>query len=130
MLFEADGIRQRESLAEVTDRVNPGRLEWYREYRQRRRPANSLETFIRDDAMFKKSADSVMDAYSQAWALSFYLAETRPMEFARYLKVVSSRNPLEKYDGDDRVKDFRTAFGHDLEIIETGMLRFYDRLGR
>lgn len=126
-LFEADGIRRRETAAEIGDRVNSARLDWFRDYRQRRRPAKSLESFVRDDGLFKKSA---LDAYSQAWALTFYLAETRPVEFARYLKAVSSRNPLEKYDGDARVKDFRAAFGGDLEFVETGMLRFYDRLGQ
>jgi hypothetical protein len=125
-LFEADGIRHRDAVSEIGDRVNPERLGGFREYRQRRRPANSLESFVREDGTFKKSP---LDAYSQAWALTFYLVETRPAEFARYLKSVSARSPLEKYDGAARVKDFREAFGRDLDIIETGMLRFYDRLG-
>lgn len=125
-LFEADGIRKREVGAEIWDRVNPERLKWFQEYRLSRRMAKSLESFIREDGVFKKSP---LDAYSQAWALAFYLAETRSVEFARYLKTVASRNPLERYDGDARVKDFRDAFGRDLDFLENGMLRFYDKLG-
>jgi hypothetical protein len=125
-LFEAEGIRKREAGGEIGDRVNPERIEWFGEYRRQRRPADSLEAFVRDDRLFKTSA---LDAYSQAWALTFYLAETRPVELAKYLKVVATRNPLEKYEGDARVKDFRDAFGRDLRFLETGMLRFYDRLG-
>jgi hypothetical protein len=125
-LFEADGIRKKETGDGVADRINPERLEWFHAYRKRR-PANSLETFVREDSLFKKAT---LDAYSQAWSLTFFLAETRPVEFAKYLKVVATRNPLQSYDGDARVKDFRDAFGKDLEFVENGMLRFYDKLGQ
>lgn len=125
-LFEADGIRTREVSAEVRDRTNPERLQWFREFRQQRRQPDSLEEFVANDELFKKST---LDAYSQAWALTFYLAESRPVEFAKYLKSVSTRNPLAAYDSDSRVKDFRDHFGRDLALIEAGMLRFFDRLG-
>lgn len=125
-LFEADGIRQREAGGEAIGRVNPERFNWFREYRTRR-PKKSLEAFIRNDTLFKKSA---LDAYSQAWALSFYLAESRQVEFASYLKKVASRNPLEPYDEESRLKDFKSAFGNDLEFVETGMLRYFERLGQ
>jgi hypothetical protein len=125
-LFEADGIRKRESGSNVWDRVNVKRLEWFRGYRSQRE-ANSLESFLREDTLF---ARSTLDAYSQAWALTFYLAETRPAEFTRYLKQMATRNPLEEYDGEARVKDFRSAFGQDLQFLENGMLRYYDRLGQ
>ncbi|MEI8380810.1 MAG: DUF1570 domain-containing protein [Planctomycetota bacterium] len=124
-LFEADGIRQREAGGEAIGRVNPERFNWFREYRTRR-PKKSLEAFIRNDTLFKKSA---LDAYSQAWALSFYLAESRQVEFASYLKKVAGRNPLEPYDEESRLKDFKSAFGNDLEFVETGMLRYFERLG-
>ena len=123
-LFEADGVRQKVTGAEVWDRVNPERLTWFHQYSQRR-PTRSLEDFIRSDGLFKKAT---LDAYSQAWALTFFLSETRPAEFSRYLKQVASRNPLEKYDGDARVNDFRDAFGKDLDFLEDGMLRYFGKL--
>jgi hypothetical protein len=61
--------------------------------------------------------------------LSFYLAESRQVEFASYLKKVATRNPLEPYDEESRLKDFKSAFGNDLEFVETGMLRYFERLG-
>lgn len=125
-LFEADGIRVRQVAANVSDRINPERLEWFHKFRRLRRPAGSLETFIRDDGLFKLAP---LDAYSQAWALTFYLVESRPVEFARYLKAIAARDPLTRYDADSRLNDFRDAFGKDLDIIESGMLRFHDRLG-
>jgi Protein of unknown function (DUF1570) len=126
-LLESDGVRKRQIGSEVWDRVNPGRLDWFQNYRKTRRPAGSLEAFIRDDSLFKRSA---LDAYSQAWALAFYLAETRQAEFARYLKTVADRDPLKPYDADARFKDFVDTFGRDFEFLENGMLRFYDKLGR
>lgn len=125
-LFEADRIRQRVVGTGAIDRVNPERLTWFRQYRTRR-PRNSLEAFLRTDTLFKKST---LDAYSQAWALTFYLAESRPAEFASYLKAVAGRNPLEPYDEDARLKDFKSAFGNDLEFIELGMLRYFEHLGQ
>ncbi|MEK6257911.1 MAG: DUF1570 domain-containing protein [Planctomycetota bacterium] len=125
-LFEADGVRVRQVAADVSERINPERLEWFHKYRRQRRPAGSLESFVRDDALFKRAP---LDAYSQAWALTFYLVESRPVEFARYLKAIAVRDPLTRYDADSRLNDFRDAFGRDLAIIEGGMLRFHDRLG-
>ena len=125
-LFEADGIRVRKVAADVSDRINPERFEWFHKYRRQRRPTGSLEEFIRDDTLFKRAP---LDAYSQAWALTFYLVETRPTEFARYLKTIAVRDPLTRYDADTKLKDFRDTFGKDLEFLETGMLRFHDRLG-
>lgn len=125
-LFEADGIRVRQVAADVSDRINPERLDWFHMYRRQRRPTGSLEAFVRDDVLFKRAP---LDAYSQAWALTFYLVESRPVEFARYLKTIAARDPLTRYDADARLNDFRDAFGKDLSIIESGMLRFHDRLG-
>lgn len=125
-LFEADGVRVRQSAADVSDRINPERLEWFHKYRRLRRPAGSLEAFLSDDTLFKRAT---LDAYSQAWALTFYLVESRPAEFARYLKAISARDPLTRYDADSRLSDFRDAFGKDLDLIENGLLRFHDRLG-
>lgn len=125
-LFEADGIRHREIGTQAKDRVNSERLDWFVEYRKQR-PQKSLEKFIRDDGLFKKSP---LDAYSQAWALTFYLAESRPVEFAKFLKVTADRNPLKPYEADHRLRDFRAAFGADLDFIETGMLRYFDHLER
>jgi hypothetical protein len=125
-LFEAEGVRKLGTKGDIQERLNLERFHWFQEYRQERRPAKSLEAFLREDSLFKKAP---LDAYSQAWALSFYLAETRPAEFAKYLKIVATRNPLETYPADARIKDFRDAFGRDLEIIENGMLRFFSRFG-
>jgi len=125
MLFEAEGIRVRPSERRPEDRINPERLDWFRRYSSQRRQAKSLAAFLRDDSLFRRSA---LDAYSEAWALIFYLMETHPVELARYLKVIAARDPLTAYEANSRLEDFCQAFGKDLEFIENGMLRFHARL--
>lgn len=124
-LFEAEGIRIRQPSDDARQRINPERLKWFNNYQQQRRKAGSLETFLRDDTLFRRAP---LDAYSQAWGLTFYLVESRPAEFSRYLKAISARDPMTSYDSDSRLRDFQDAFGKDLEFVETGMLRFLDQL--
>lgn len=124
-VFEAEGMRSREAIADHTSRLNLERSEWFRRYRRERRPERSLESFLRDDGLFRRAP---LDAYSQAWALTYFLIETRPVEFSRYLKTLAARDPLVRYDAKDRLVDFQTAFGRDVEFLEQSMLRYHDRV--
>ena len=49
---------------------------------------------------------------------------------ARDLKTIATRDPLQPYTADDRLHDFRDAFGQDRPLIESGFLRFHDRLAK
>jgi Protein of unknown function (DUF1570) len=126
-LFEADGIRTKQTSGTSLNRINPERYEWFNEYRHQRRKAGSVEAFLRDDKAFSRNS---LDAYSEAWALMFYLAESRSTELARYLHAIAARDQVQPYSSDERVQDFRTAFGTDLTQIENGLLRFFDRLSK
>ncbi len=126
-LFESDGIRAKQSGGSSLDRINPERFEWFQTYRRQRRTPASLESFVRNDNAFQRAA---LDAYSEAWALTFYLAESRSAEFAAYLRSIAARDPLKPYTADERLNDFRAAFGADLALIESGFLRFHDRLAK
>jgi hypothetical protein len=75
--------------------------------------------------MFQTAA---LDAYAQAWALSFYLIETRSSKYAGYLKNIASRDPLKAYPKEERLSDFKNAFGSDLNMLEADFLRFISRL--
>ncbi len=67
-VFEAPGIREGSSRAKASARINRERFVWFMNYIQKRRQKNSLANFISDDKYFHAS---VLDGYSQAWALSF-----------------------------------------------------------
>ena len=84
-----------------------------------------LRRFLTDDRSFTASP---IDAYSQAWALAFYLSERRSSEFTDYLEAVRSRSPFAEYTGEERLADFRNCFGDDVDWIEVRWLRFMDDL--
>jgi len=123
-VFEAPGIRNR-SRGQSETRINRARFLWFREFIRKRRKENSLADFIRSDTLFKAS---ILDAYSQAWALSFTLIETRPGKYVKYLKKIAQRDPLKSYSPDERLADFKNAFGNDLEKVDASMLRYMKRL--
>lgn len=124
-VFESDGIRNRQGAKSLAERVNRHRYLWFEEYSRTRRSANSLRNFIREDSIFETET---LDAYSEAWALSFYLLETRSTEYSRYLKRLAARDPLKEYTADDRERDFTQAFGPNLDRMESAFLLFMKRL--
>ena len=56
--------------------VNEPRLERFQQYLSAR-PADSLETLIRDDRRFRDARQNI-DAYAEAWALTYFLINKRP----------------------------------------------------
>jgi len=119
-VFEAPGIRTPGS-ASVKTRINRERFLWFSDYSKSRRKGKSLETFLTGDDLFKSS---VLDAYSEAWAFSFFLIETRPRPYAEYLRLIAERNPLAAYSGPERLADFKKAVSSDLPVLEAEFLRF------
>lgn len=122
-VFEADGQRSREPNASLLSRANRERLVWFGGYRASRRQKGSLAAIVEGDAPFQRQT---LDAYSEAWALTFFLIETRSSQYARYLRLVNARDPLVPYKGKQRLEDFVEAFGDDLKLLEAHFLRFID----
>jgi hypothetical protein len=63
-------------------------------------------------------------AYAEAWALSFYLCETRPQLYAKYLELTGGRDNFTEYSPAQRLSDFRSVFGQDLRLIENQYLQY------
>ncbi len=125
-VFEAPGIRDSASVrGKAIQRVNKERYVRFQNYAQARRRPQSLAAFVSSDTPFQRS---VLDGYAEAWALSFYLIETRPSKYARYLKIIADRDPMKDYPKAERLEDFQAAFGGDLKMLEADFLRFYARL--
>ncbi|MGH3452509.1 MAG: DUF1570 domain-containing protein, partial [Haloechinothrix sp.] len=85
-------------------RVNRMRFGRFREFVRSRRQAGSLARFVSDDSMF---GSSTLDAYCQAWALSFYLLRNHGPDYVKYLKRIAARDPMKPYPRDERLADFR-----------------------
>jgi hypothetical protein len=97
-------------------RVNRERLIQFRRYLSRR-PAESLTTLVANSRRFR-NAQTAPDAYAEAWALNYYLLKRRFRDYAKYLQVLSEKEPLMNETDEDRLAAFRAAFGQDLEAFD------------
>lgn len=123
-MFEAPGIRER-GPSKTSEKLNRDRFVWFGNYRKARRTTGALEEFVASDNLF---GSATLDAYSQSWALSLFLLETRPSSYAKYLRRISERDPFAAYSREERVADFRAEFGDDLKWLDVKFLRFMDGL--
>ena len=123
--FEAPGMRST-SLQKVPGaKLNQSRLSHFREFVKARRPAKSLADFISNGDLHGMD---LLDGYAQSWALTYFLIETRPREYSKYLKLLSERPPFTVYTAKERLADFHAAFGTDLILFEAKFLRFIEPL--
>jgi len=89
--------------------VNQSRIDNFAQYLTSR-PADSLETLLRDDKRFLDTKRS-LDAYAEAWALTYFLIRQHPKEYIAYLGMLSKKKPLLQDAPDKRLDDFHQAFG-------------------
>ena len=106
--------------------VSKLRLNQFRDY-SRRRPHNSLQMLVTNDDRLRDTATAV-DAYSEAWAMTYFLLKQRPEEYVNYLQTLSQKAPQHWDDAEARWKDFRDAFGPDLNRLEAEFQRYISKL--
>jgi hypothetical protein len=77
----------------------------------------TFREMIADDRVF---AGDVLagEAYGNAWALHWMLFTKYRIQYGKYLRLLSEKQPLEKEDSERRLADFKQAFGKDLAEIE------------
>lgn len=120
-MFEARGVHDARSYDRGDSRINYGRLYDYQREVMPTQPLGSLETYISSDQAFERTP---ILAYAQAWALTFFLSETRPQQYADYLALTADRPLFSDYPSWQRVADFREAFGDDLELLDSHFVSF------
>jgi len=121
MMFETMGIGKSIQVR-WQDRVNRPRLQNFKSLVKNGKFAGVLGKLLTNDEPFRTSPDA---AYSVAWALSFYLAEARPADFARYMKHMSRRKSFTQYSSNERLKDFARYFGSNFDELVRSMEAFY-----
>ena len=89
--------------------------------------AGTLEQIVLGDEPFRRP-DEALDAYSRAWALTFFLTQTRKAAFVGYLRTISRKEPLADDSEEERLRDFKTAFGASPADLEEPLLRYMTRL--
>ena len=123
-MFEARGVWNATRYRQQSDRINQERLQSYR-LNAKSQTVQRLAQLIVNDTMFDSHPDI---AYSEAWALTFFLTEREPQKYQRYLKKTAARQPFIGYSSDQRKKDFTDVFGQDLIMLNARMARFIQSL--
>lgn len=125
MYFETPDLTSRSGWKTV-GAVNDLRLRQFQENLPGRRP-DSLETLLQSDARFT-DAESMADAYAEAWALSYFLIKTRKEAYVAYLNRVAAKRPLIWDEPTGRLAEFRQAFGEDLRQLDADFVKYLRRL--
>jgi hypothetical protein len=120
-LFEAKGVYDSSANSNVMDRVNQGRLNEFRAIVQRKHRPEVLRALIQSDRFFQSSPSA---SYAEAWAFTFFLVETEPRKYAKYLARTADGKPFSEPDAEQREADFTAVFGIDWRMIEARFLRF------
>jgi hypothetical protein len=107
--------------------VNDLRLEQFQEFATERRKPDSLVTLLGSDARFTDTGQ-MADAYAEAWALSHYLIRAKKEAYVKYLATLAAKPRLVWNTPEERLAEFRAAFGDDLGQINTEMLRHLKKL--
>jgi hypothetical protein len=86
-----------------------------------------LTTLLTDDKRFRDPATSA-DAYAEAWALTYFLIRTRGEAYAKYLQALGQYPQLGETSVEERIAEFKRAFGDDLPALEAEFLRYMRRV--
>jgi len=121
--FETPDLRNAKGWAKV-GAVNRVNLLQFRQARTRR---TGLKALLTDDKRFRDPKTSA-DAYSEAWAFTYFLIRTRREEYVKYLRSLASRPLTEYQDSDERLAEFQKFFGNDLPALETEFLRYMQQV--
>ena len=127
MAFEPENFRNPLLSTPVAAKINRERYVRFRGMINAGRSADSLENLISGDDRFQSAA---LDAYAEAWALTFYLLQTRQAQYSEYLKRIAVRPALEAYSSEARLEDFQKSFGKNLTQLDAELVRFYQGLAR
>jgi hypothetical protein len=106
--------------------VNPARLTAFRQYQTRRGPG-SLESLISDDRRLRDSKQA-LDAYAEAWALTWFLMRQRPKQYEAWLKMLSEKKQLLWDKPETRLQEFKRFFGDDLGQLDAEFIRAMNKL--
>lgn len=121
MLFEAPGVHDSHDYPDKSDRVNRDRLRLFRQYVLPCHSPKMIRLMVGSDKLFRVNPTV---AYAESWAFTFFISETMPRKYARYLKLTASRPPFSDYSPVERTADFTSVFGGDWRMLEARFLRY------
>lgn len=120
IFFETPDLASRKGWSNIGG-VNRPRLTQFRTY-LRSRPADSLETLVATDKRFRDTSQA-LDAYGEAWSLTYYLIRQKPKQYLEYLRRLSQKKPLLWDSPETRLQEFTAVFG-DLKKLDAEFVRY------
>jgi hypothetical protein len=121
MFFEAPN-RQAGDWKAVGE-INRPRLElFHKEFLLGGQQVN-IKSLVRDDVRLRDK-DQALLAYSESWSLTYFLMKTRREQFYEYLRILAKKPALAQDKAEQRLADFRNAFGDDLAKLEEDFVRY------
>ncbi|QDT55068.1 hypothetical protein Pan44_31090 [Caulifigura coniformis] len=109
----------------TSTRVNVPRIASWSSFQKDRQPQQGLSELIASDDSFRQSP---VDTYSEAWLFTNYLIETRARKFSWYLQTLATRNPLDPYPPEERLRDFQENFKEDMVWLEIEYVRYGEKV--
>lgn len=106
--------------------VNRSRLAQFKQY-LRTRPRDSIVTLMAYDKRFHDPR-GVLNTYSEAWALTYFLIRTRKDDYVKYLKMLAQKPPSVEDEPETRIAEFKAFFGSDLTKFDADFVRYMSRL--
>ena len=94
-------------------------------------PTNKTLCFSRkveDPGYREVTFDQMADAYAEAWALSHFLIRTKKEAYAKYLATLAAKPRLIWNTPEERLQEFRAAFGDDLTQLNSELLKHVRKL--
>jgi hypothetical protein len=125
MMFEAPGVNNSRYYSEQEKRVNRERLISLKHFYNEEKVDGRWLEMISSDNLFREDPGL---AYAMAWGLTFYLAESNPSQFFKFLKNDARREDFEVLEPQDRRKDFAKYFGKDANDLEARIEKFIENL--
>jgi hypothetical protein len=119
-LFEAPGIYDSRQYRAQRDRINQGRLADFKAQAEKRKKGFMVQ-LISSDQLFERDAQQ---AYAQAWAMTYWMVETRPRQYSQYLARTANIPPGTIYPAAARMADFAAVFGDNFPMHEARFNRF------
>ena len=121
-MFEARGVWQSRTYPNQADRINRNLLAGYRQYAASgNRKPGAIAALVSSDRLYDTHPQH---AYPEGWALSFFLSETEPKKYCRYLAQTAATPSFTAYRSPQRLKDFTDVFGSDLVMLDARLQRF------
>ncbi|MFN8856065.1 MAG: DUF1570 domain-containing protein [Planctomycetaceae bacterium] len=126
MFFETPDLANRTGWRTI-GLVNELRLRQFLNYCEKRRRADSLETLLSSDRRFTE-VDSAVDAYSESWALTYYLLRTQQAAYGRLLRKLQNQPVLKWQTEEERLEDFCKNISDDLTKLDADFLKYIRRI--